>query len=83
MEIYFPHMERNKVQIALIQRQSEKLWMSPDDFAPVWVENFSEDFALLPEWLTIEEIEEELYRTPETQNIYAETVTALIMLGAK
>ena len=79
MEIYFPHMERNKVQIALIQRQAEKLWMSPDDFAPVWVENFSEDFALLPEWLTIEEIEEELYEVPETQNIYAATVSTLIM----
>ena len=79
MEIYFPNMERNKVQIALIQRQAEKLWISPEDFAPVWVENFSEEFALLPEWLTIEEIEEELYEVPETQNIYAATVSTLIM----
>lgn len=79
MDAFHPQMSGNGVQVTLIQRQAEKLGVSPDDVARVWVENFSEHFSSLPEWLRIEEIEEELYKVPETQNMYAETISTLIM----
>lgn len=80
MEDFYPQLAENNLQILLIEKMAEKMWVNAEALSPHWIDLYSPVFREI--WDSgehdVDTIEERIYR-PTLGSNWADSVAAILI----